>query len=85
METWHWISLGVVLVGYLIGIAGIYIRNQIKINELEMKIMELSTNFRLHERLNERSFDKIEKTIQTGFDKINDRIDCLIEKIINNK
>lgn len=82
-----WVILGIWLVGQMTAIVVVYINVRIKLKEIEVKLevaqKEIETNlhaFHIHERQNEKSFDKFEKKIDGVYTVINEVKKILMER-----
>ena len=81
MNPWEWISIGVVLFGYFIAIVNLYIKVQIRITQMESDINHIKQDFHSHEKANEITFTKLEKSIE----KIDSNVTAIYNHLIGKR
>lgn len=91
MGATEWVMIGTAMFVQIVALIGTYIRVQVKLKELDMKIESMKTevdntrsSLNLHERQNERTFDKLEEKMddfqKSLFKEVNE-----IKKILMSK
>jgi len=91
MEIWHWITFLTILVGYAIGLVGIYTAVQVKLKDLEVRMnnikeiqenryREFEDDLRNHAKQNNRDNDKLDKALEMINAKIDSMMTYLMER-----
>lgn len=79
MRPWEWIGLGTILFGYFIAIVNLYIKVQVRLTQMESDINHIKQDFHTHEKANEITFTKLERSIE----KIDGKLDTIVKILIN--
>lgn len=84
MGAVEWVMIGTTLFIQITALVGTYINVRVKLKELDVKIQNTQSALNLHERQNERTFDKLDKkldSMQKGiFSEINTIKEILMQQ-----